>query len=283
MRIRSLLRSAAPTLALEIVRTKRDLAASPGASLIGSWVSAFSPGVRSAVECSRYSLLPLWLRRPLSFVIDVGANEGQWLSSLLRLLPIEAVWVFEPNPEAMQKCRLRLRHRSGLDFKEIALGSAPGNAVLHVTKASVFSSFLQPNQALIEANYPNHPATIVAEREVRVESLDELLPAGKHVDLLKIDVQGLEREVLCGARKTLQNTKAVLLEVNFRSHYEGDATFGPLHSLMRDLGFELWSIAPPCRGPSGEALWADALFLNAETLSPTGDNDRKGGLRQELV
>jgi len=185
--------------------------------------------------------------------------------------------VFEPNPEAMQKCRLRLGHHSGLDFKEFALGSASGIAVLHVTKSSNFSSLLKPKKPLIQAYYPDDPAKIVAERRVQVKSLDELLPSGKHVDLLKIDVQGLEREVLCGARKTLQNTKAVLMEVNFRSHYEGDETFGPLYSLMRDLGFHLWSVAPPYRGPSGEALWADALFLNAEKLNQTDFYDRKAG------
>lgn len=147
---------------------------------------------------------------------------------------------------------------------EVALGSVSGRAVLHVTRSSDFSSLLQPNSSVIQANYADNPAQIIADRAVRILPLDDIVPADKSVDLLKIDVQGVEREVLGGARRTLKNTTAVLLEVNFRSHYDGDETFGPLHSLMTDTGFRLWSMSPPYRGPSGEALWADALFLRVE-------------------
>ena len=131
MSFRSILRTVAPILVLEVVKTQRDLAARLGASTLGSWLSACSPRVRTAVERSRFSLLPLWLRRPLSFVIDVGANEGQWLSSLLRLVDVKEAWVFEPNPEALAKCRRELVHHTCIDFKEIALGAASGTAVLH--------------------------------------------------------------------------------------------------------------------------------------------------------
>ena len=272
MNLRNALKSIVPTVVIEIVRAQRDLVASPGSSPIRCWLSACSPRVRSALERSNFALLPLWLRRPLSFVIDVGANEGQWLSSFLSLLPVQDVWVFEPNPEAMQRCRQRAEHYRGIDFMEIALGSAPGTAVLQITRSSDFSSLLRPNSAFIQANYANDPAQVVAEHTVQVSPLDDLLPAGKQVDLLKIDVQGVERQVLSGAARTLRNTSAVLLEVNFRSHYVGDETFGPLHSLMTSLGFELWSMSAPYRGPSGEALWADALFVNAEKLKPSDEN-----------
>lgn len=282
MSFSTVVKSLAPTVALEILRAQRELAASSGSSALFSWFSACSPRVRSALERSRFSLLPLSLRSSLCFVIDVGANEGQWLSSLLRLVAVKRVLVFEPNPEAMEKCRSRVGHYPGIDFKEIALGSTPGKAVLHITKASDFSSLLQPKSSVMQANYASGSAEIVAESSVQVMPLDELLHANSHVDLLKIDVQGVERDVLAGARKTLRNTTAVLLEVNFRSHYEGDETFGPLHSLMSDLGFHLWSISPPYRGPSGEALWADALFLNVAMDSLMKQAESEGDQTQNV-
>lgn len=267
MSLRSVLKSATPTIVHEIVKAQRELAVISGSTPIRSWSAACSPGVRAAIERSRFALLPHWLRRPLSFVVDVGANEGQWVASLLGLLNIQEVWVFEPNPEAMRECRRLVGHHGGITFKEMALGSKADSAVLHITKSSDFSSLLRPNTALIQANYKNDPTEIVAERTVEVAALDDLVPASKQVDLLKIDVQGVERDVLTGAKKTLQRTTAVLLEVNFRSHYEGDETFGSLHSLMtRDLGLQLWGISPPYRGTSGEALWADALFVNPDRV-----------------
>ena len=220
------------------------------------------------MERSRFVLLPKSLRRPLSFVIDVGANQGQWITSLLALLPVTEVWIFEPNPAAMAECRRHLKRVAGVSFNQVALGSKAGKATLQVTKASDFSSLLQPNNQLIHANYGDDPTQIVAQQAVEVRALDALVPGEKMVDLLKIDVQGFEREALRGARNTLQRTTALLLEVNFQSHYQGDDTFPSLLDLLtRELGFQLWGLSPPYRGNSGQALWADALFVNPSRMS----------------
>ena len=49
------------------------------------WADAFSAAKRLALEQSRLAMLPQKLL-PLSFVIDVGANQGQWIGSLLEFL-----------------------------------------------------------------------------------------------------------------------------------------------------------------------------------------------------
>jgi hypothetical protein len=82
------------------------------------------------------------------------------------------------------------------------------------------------------------------------------------VDLLKVDVQGFESAVLFGAQRVLRNTRAVLLEVLLKSHYKGDHTFPELWNQMTEYGFSLWSLSEPYSGSEGEALWADAVFVN---------------------
>lgn len=64
-----------------------------------------------------------------------------------------------------------------------------------------------------------------------------------------------------GAERTLSRAGAVLLETNFVSHYEGDATFDELHEAMRERGFRLANIAPPATRPDGTALWSDACYV----------------------
>lgn len=262
MGLRGVLKSAAPAIVTEIVRSHRQLKDAHPSHSVHSWFAALSPRVRRAIEASRFPLYPRWLRRGLSFVVDFGANEGQWITSLLTLLPVKEVWIFEPNPDAMQRCRVRVGESPRAVFHEIALGAGSGKAVLHITKSSDFSSLLHPNTSLIETNYRNHPAQVVAERTVEVSTLDEIVPKSKKIDLLKIDVQGVERDVVLGGNRTLRRTAAILLEVNLRSHYHGDQTFGPLYSLFESQNFELWSLSCPYLGSSGEALWADALFVN---------------------
>src|SRR5207302_10493217 len=96
-----------------------------------------------------------------------------------------------------------------------------------------------------------------------ISALDEFVSSSEIVDLIKLDVQGYERDVLAGATATIARTRCLLIETNFRSHYRGDETFAELAKmLVSDLGFEFWDICPPHRGTAGRALWADVVFVN---------------------
>jgi len=228
------------------------------------WADAFSAAKRSAWEQSRLAILPQKLL-PLSFVIDVGANHGQWIGSLLEFLAIPEVWIFEPNPEAMRACRERIGTRPGVTFFDLALGELPGQAELHVTASSDFASILPPRSDFLEAHYGKNAAHVVEKKQIPVVTLDSLFAEPRTVDLLKIDVQGFERAVLCGARRVLENTRAVLMEVNLQSHYAGDDTLPALWNMLANQGFSLWSLSPPFTGVDGKALWADALFLKSDS------------------
>jgi hypothetical protein len=70
--------------------------------------------------------------------------------------------------------------------------------------------------------------------------------------------------VLDGARETMKRTKALLLEVNFVSHYDGDTLFVDLHNRMTDeFGFELFRYAEPYY-QNGKLLYADAVYINPD-------------------
>ncbi|HEY2496806.1 MAG TPA: FkbM family methyltransferase [Candidatus Angelobacter sp.] len=263
MTLRGFLKSCAPIALQEIREARKQFRLVEGVSSSGSWILACSPARRTAIETSRFHLFPKALRRPLSVVIDVGAHKGHWIKSLLDIVPVSEIYIFEPNPKAMGECRRRVGSRPGVIFNEIALGEAPGSAFLHITRSSDFSSLLKPKSSFIDSNYRNHPVQVVVEQEVAISSLDNAMPTGKTIDLLKLDVQGYERQVLAGALTTLRSTKAILLETNFHSHYEGDETFASLYALLtQELGFAFWDISKPYRGDIGNALWADALFVN---------------------
>jgi len=96
-----------------------------------------------------------------AFVIDVGANHGKWIGSLLELLSIPEVWIFEPNPEAMKICRQRIGSRSGVKYFDMALGEAPGQITLHVTASSDFASVLPPRTEFLEKQYAKNAARVV--------------------------------------------------------------------------------------------------------------------------
>lgn len=235
------------------------------------WLDACFSDKLQAIESARYSILPAACKRSPSFVIDVGANEGQWLSSLLKLVPISEVWVFEPNPDAMKICQRRLGNSPAIRYFGVALGDVSGSIDLHITDSSDFSSVLQPRAEFITAHYGTGGATIAATKQVPLRTLDSLVPESRSVDLLKIDVQGFERAVLSGARRVLARTRAVLIEANLHSHYTGDDTFPNLWNELAAQGFSFWSLSQPHIGHDGKALWADAVFVKADGMGNRSD------------
>lgn len=256
--LRRIAKDLSPHLLVKAVSAKRSL----NSVSAHPWLEVCSPSKLEAMAQSRFGILPPAFRKDPSFVIDIGANAGQWIGSLLKVVSIPEVWIFEPNPEAMKACQARIGSGAGIKYFNTALGDSCGRATLHVTESSDFASVLQPRDSFLSEHYGGG-ARIVADKEVELRTLDSLVPDGKRVSLLKIDVQGFERAVLAGAGRVLKNTVAVLIEVNMQSHYLGDDNFPALWTILSDHGFSFWSMSPPMLGRDGQALWADAVFLNS--------------------
>jgi FkbM family methyltransferase len=227
----------------------------------GALRASLSRSMRRALVESRIEQLPTSLRKSLSLVVDIGANEGQWISAFMTFAEVGRLAAFEPNPEAFTLLQARLGQRPNTRLHNLALGDEHSTVDLNVMNSSPMSSLLLPTE-LIRREYT--PATeVVRQVPVKLVPLDDVITDDAPVDLMKIDVQGVEHSVLRGARKTLRRTRAVLIETNFTSHYLGDGSFGTLFShLTTELGFEFWDVSPPYRSKAGQALWSDAVFLN---------------------
>jgi FkbM family methyltransferase len=240
----------------------RELGLSRGAA----WRASADGQRKRAYQASRIGQLPPRLRRELRCVIDVGANQGQWADALLSLASPARMEVFEPNPEAFARLAQRIGGRPGVRLHALALGPERGELPLRVTADSVFASFLQPMPE-IAAHYGEGALAVTREVRVPVEPLDAVLHDGPCVDLLKLDVQGFERNVIAGARATLQRTRALLVEANFVPHYRGDESLDTLTALLREHGFSLWDLSPPLRAADGRPLWCDAVFTNERLVA----------------
>jgi FkbM family methyltransferase len=191
-------------------------------------------------------------------VVDVGANVGDWTATLLSFYRPAKLICVEPDPRLALHLRQRFAGNDIVTVSEHAVGSAPGKAQLNVMEDSVFNSLRKP----VESVQGLYPASFRVTKTVDVEvrTLDSLLAGGGSIKLLKIDVQGFEREVLAGAKEVLARTNFVLMEANFQPHYEGEAGFHELQELMRAHGFSLSNYSKP-KGSRGQALYADVLYV----------------------
>lgn len=140
---------------------------------------------------------------------------------------------------------------------DVAVSATSGTATFHLTTHDHNASLRVPRpemQDVVDAGWA--PA---GELQVKTVTLDELTE-GRTVDVLKIDVQGAELDVLRGGEATLARTRSVLLEMNFISQYENDATFGTLHAEMERRGFSLVNVSPTLTTRDGTAIFVDGCF-----------------------
>jgi FkbM family methyltransferase len=201
----------------------------------------------------------------LRYVVDVGANEGQWTNAFLDLISPERLIMIEPGPTAFAALQKRFGNRANIELHNVAIGETSGVTTLRVTRDSTGASVLPPRHEMRELIGGNW--AVETEVECPMRTLDTLLGGLPEISLLKIDVQGYEKEALAGAVETLAKTKFLLIELNYMPQYVGGSWFGEIHELLTGkYGFVLVDATKPlCL--NGRASMSDGLYVN-KTLVP---------------
>ncbi|MFA4927866.1 MAG: FkbM family methyltransferase [Patulibacter sp.] len=214
-------------------------------------------GVVAAVE---HRKVPLG--GPYATVLDVGASRGQFALHATQRYPDARVLCFEPLRTSQDVLRRVLGSR--VTIVPTAVGAEPGTAVLHVAAADDSSSLL-PIGTRQRTEFPGTHET--GRIEVPVTPLSEFLGADlAQPALLKIDVQGLELEVLRGAGDALSRVDTVLVECSFVELYEGQALADDVIVHMAQRGFRLAGVYGLATAQNGEALQSDLLFRNLSSV-----------------
>lgn len=83
------------------------------------------------------------------------------------------------------------------------------------------------------------------------------------VVMLKIDTQGFEKNVLEGARKSLEKITILQLEMSIEPLYEKEILFVEMVNLLQQIGFELFTLENGIRNSlNGKLLQVDGIFIN---------------------
>lgn len=178
----------------------------------------------------------------LGTVVDVGANQGQFANAVTRFFPKAVIHSFEPVPETYERLVVNTKPFSQIKTYNFGLGSDSGKIDFYQNEHSHASSAL-PISDFQKSELPETSKTRLIT--VPVEKLESVAAGFEPVArplLLKLDVQGYEKQVLLGAGSFLDKVDYLLFEASFVSMYDGEPLFEEMHEMVRQRGFKL--IAP---------------------------------------
>jgi FkbM family methyltransferase len=212
----------------------------------------------------RFHLPKIFTPNRIDAVIDVGANQGQYIDFLRQDVDYGGpIYAFEPIPDNFTVLQQRFAEDKSTTIFPYALGASSGTIRINQMADSVFSSILQPTHAAVGRFAGQNEVTRTLDVEMR--TLDELvgtgeLPVGGRWVYLKLDTQGYDLEVLKGAGSMLSLVRALQTEASFLQIYEGMPGFLDTFATLRGLGFTPCGVFPVSHDESFHLIEADCVF-----------------------
>jgi FkbM family methyltransferase len=173
--------------------------------------------------------------RPDTVFLDIGANIGFYTLQVgRRLTTCGMVYAFEPHPRLAKILQSNVDNmllRNRVRCLAVALSDRNGTIRLHYPPGHLGggSVVLGPSE--------NSPRDVI-EREAR--RLDDLLAPDFRCDLVKIDVEGYEKEVLSGMCGIIARSPQI--KILFENLGFVPASEAALEKFFSDLGFDCYGV-----------------------------------------
>ena len=217
--------------------------------------------VRFDRQNADYQILNVINRRGIEYIVDVGANRGQF-ATYIRLQGFSGkIFSFEPLPDAFSTLQQAAKEDGKIDACNFALSDRTGTTTLHVGSNDQTSSFhhvLTTDTADMEVTH---------DIIVPIDTLDNILANGplSGIDpskiLLKLDVQGHELQALMGGHNSLHYISAVFLEASITKIYENEASYFEIIDYLKKYGLMIKSFKGGYYHPkTGSLSQIDILF-----------------------
>lgn len=142
-------------------------------------------------------------------VYDVGANIGLFSRWILTHNPGRAVHAFEPLPGNAGIARM---NNPDATVNQVGVGRAPGRVTLGVDAQGIMATSIEQQWD-----------TAAGATEFEVITLDDYTAKRgiERIAFMKIDTEGMELDVLDGARETLRRTARVAMETHGEERHAG--------------------------------------------------------------
>jgi FkbM family methyltransferase len=167
-------------------------------------------------------------------VFDIGSNKGGWADILIK--NVKEMHLFEPNDRLLIYTMVKYDYLTNVQYINKAVTSKPNETV-------DFYYFTNENNGL-SAIYDNPKWDYLPKQKKKVEtiSLDYYWKSATTIDFVKIDVEGMEFEVLKGCERLLREKQIKFIQVEYSEHYQFlGIKFGSIIDFMAHRGYSAYS------------------------------------------
>lgn len=166
--------------------------------------------------------------------IDIGCYRGIILREFLHYSPDGEHFAFEPVPDLYDGLKAQFDEMENVSLYNIALSDEQGEKIFYDIKSRRACSGFDKRGMDKEEE--------VTEIKVKTDTLDNILPPEKPIDMIKIDVEGAELFVFKGAKRTITTHKPIII---FEHGKGGADCFGhtpnDIYSLLvEDYGMKIY-------------------------------------------
>ncbi len=208
-----------------------------------------------------------WLEEyKIKTLLDVGANIGEFSTLMKQILPDLKIYCFEPLKDCFLQLQLIKEKYSNIKLFKIGLGEINEEKIINHNEFAPSSSLLKATNKSINA-FPYTSKSI--EEKIKICTLDSLqdeIIFEKNI-LLKIDVQGYEKQVLLGAKTVLPKIAVIIIELSIEELYEGQPLFDEIYNFLKENSFRYVGNYDQMFDPrNGKVLQVDSIFINTNLI-----------------
>jgi FkbM family methyltransferase len=192
-------------------------------------------------------------------ILDVGANVGQFALAAAIHFPDAKIYSFEPLPEVFRELQENTRGKNNIRSFNCAIGNHNGRIAFYRNAYSRLSSSFNINDSNDNPRYCENNTSLTRVDSFKLDHFNELIHF-THPVLLKIDVQGMEVDVIKGCTDLLPNIDFILCEAAVVPLYKDQPLIDDIHCSIGNLGYRLVAPLYINKGKNGKVIEVDLLY-----------------------
>lgn len=201
-----------------------------------------------------YSLLKHQQYTP-TVIYDIGANKGSWTKDCLHFFPDATYYLFEPQLNLKKDIdALFLNNNNNIHLFSVGVGNTEGELLFTIHDRDDSCTFMLSEK---EANEKGLKQIKVPMIQLDTFAIDKNL---KSPSILKIDAEGLDLEVLEGAKKLVKDAEIIMIEVGIVNKEFKNSALNVMNYLDKK-GFRLFDITDINRPFTNNTLWLCELVF----------------------